>query len=148
MLSQLRQAGSKCTTNQSGCSECLAHGLSGARAKGVCCFGDLAMGASTGGRRYPRMKSPKGLSVAWQTATRRLVSFVDMLGLGGLFIRTKEPPAIGTIIQLLIDIPGGGVRARAIVRDIKSGEGMGVGIVSMGQEDRLRLSSFLSQLPP
>ncbi|MFY9529770.1 MAG: PilZ domain-containing protein [Candidatus Acidiferrales bacterium] len=94
------------------------------------------------------MKSPKGLSVAWQTATRRLVSYVGMLGLGGLFIRTKEPPAVGTIIQLLIDIPGGGVRARAIVRDIKPGEGMGVGIVSMGQEDRLRLSSFLSQVPP
>jgi hypothetical protein len=106
------------------------------------------MGASAGSRRYPRMKSPKGLSVAWQTATRRLVSYVDMLGLGGLFIRTKEPPAIGTIIQLLIDIPGGGVRARAIVRDIKPDEGMGVGIVSMGQEDRLRLGSFLSQLPP
>jgi hypothetical protein len=98
-------------------------------------------------RRYPRMKSPKGLSVAWQTATRRLVSYVDMLGLGGLFIRTKEPPEKGTILQLLIDIPGGGVRARAIVRDIKPGEGMGVGIVSMSQEDRVRLSSFLSQLP-
>ena len=105
------------------------------------------MTESTGSRRYPRLKSPKGLSVAWQNATRRRVSYLDELGLGGLFIRTKESPAVGTMIQLLIDIPGGGIRARAVVRDIKPDEGMGVGIVSMGQEDRQRLSSFLSQLP-
>jgi hypothetical protein len=105
------------------------------------------MTASTGTRRYPRMKSPKGLCVAWQTAGQRSVSHVETLGLGGLFIRTKKPLAAGTIIQLLIDIPGGGVRGRAIVRDIKAGEGMGVGIVSMSQEDRARLSSYLSQLP-
>jgi hypothetical protein len=68
------------------------------------------------------------------------------LGLGGLFIRTKEPLAIGTIIKLLIDIPGGGVRGRAIVRNIKAGQGMGVVIVSMGPEDRMRFNSFLSHL--
>ena len=102
---------------------------------------------STGTRRYPRMKSPEGLGVAWQTTTQRLVSRVEALGLGGLFIRTQEPPVTGTIVRLLIDIPGGGVRARAIVRDIRPGEGMGVGIVYMGREDRARFSSFLSQLP-
>lgn len=93
------------------------------------------------------MKSPEGLGVAWQTATQESVSPVETLGLGGLFIRTQEPPATGTIIRLLIDIPGGGVRARTIVRDIKPGEGMGVEIVNMGREDRARFSSFLSQLP-
>ena len=105
------------------------------------------MGVPNPTRRYPRVKSPKGLNVAWQSATQRLVSRVETLGLGGLFIRTKEPPAPGTMIQLLIDIPGGGVRAHAIVRDIKPGDGMGAGIVSMSQEDRARLNSFLGQLP-
>ncbi len=49
--------------------------------------------------------------------------------------------------QFLIDIPGGGVRARAIVRDIKPGEGMGVGIVAMSPEDRARYFTFLNKLP-
>lgn len=98
-------------------------------------------------RRYPRMKSPKGLTVAWENAGRRAVSYVDKVGLGGLSIRTKEPPAVGTFIQLLIDIPGGGVRARAIVRNSKPGDEMGVGIVSMSQEDRQRLGNFVNQLP-
>jgi len=65
------------------------------------------MATLTGTRRYPRMKSPEGLGVAWQTTTQRLVSRVETLGLGGLFIRTHDPPATGTIIRLLIDIPGG-----------------------------------------
>jgi hypothetical protein len=69
------------------------------------------------------------------------------MGMGGLFIRTKEPVAVGTMIQLLIDLPSGEVRGRAIVRSVKAGEGMGVGIVSMNPEDRARLNKFLGQLP-
>jgi hypothetical protein len=92
------------------------------------------------------MKSPEGLNVAWLSGTLRFVSRVETLSLGGLFIRTKKPAATGAIIQFLIDIPGNGVRARAIVRDIKPGEGMGVGIVAMSQEDRARYFTFLNKL--
>jgi len=65
---------------------------------------------------------------------------------GWPFIRTKKPPETGTMIQFLIDIPGSGVRGRAIVRDIKPAEGMGVGIVVMSQEDRARYFTFLNKL--
>jgi hypothetical protein len=101
---------------------------------------------SNASRRYPRMRSPEGLNVAWLSGTLRFVSRVQTLSLGGLFIRTKKPPETGTMIQFLIDIPGSGVRARAIVRDIKPGEGMGVGIVAMSQEDRARYFNFLNKL--
>jgi len=97
-------------------------------------------------RRYPRVKPPAGLVVAWQTANRKLLSYVGGIGLGGLFIRTKEPVPIGSVIQILIVVPGDGVRARAEVRDVQPNEGMGVRIVSMGQEDRQRLSRFVSAL--
>jgi PilZ domain-containing protein len=69
------------------------------------------------------------------------------MGMGGLFIRTKEPVAVGTMIRLLVDLPSGEVRGRAIVRSVKAGEGMGVGIVSMNPEDRSRLNHFLGKLP-
>ena len=85
--------------------------------------------------------------MVWQTASRRSVSYVQTMGMGGLFIRTKEPVAVGTMIRLLVDLPSGEVRGRAIVRSIKAGEGMGVGIVSMNPEDRARLNHFLGQLP-
>ena len=67
-------------------------------------------------RVYPRFAAPKGTIVAWHRFNKRAVSVVDNLGLGGLFIRTPDPPPVGTFIQLLIDAPTGEVRARAAVQ--------------------------------
>jgi hypothetical protein len=97
-------------------------------------------------RCYPRLSSPKGTILAWQTANTRVVSSVDNLALGGLYIRTPEPPPPGTFIQLLIDVPAGEVRARAVVQRSKTKEGMGVKFVGMQQEDRARFARWLTHL--
>jgi hypothetical protein len=97
-------------------------------------------------RVYPRLAAPKGTIVAWQTSAKRLVSAVDNLGLGGLYIRTPDPPATGTFIQLLLDAPTGEVRARAAVQRSRSQEGMGVKFVAMEQEDRARMAGWLRTL--
>jgi PilZ domain len=97
-------------------------------------------------RRYPRVKPPVGLVVACQNANRKWVSYVGGLGLGGLFIRTKETLPLGSVLSVMIAVPGDGVRARAVVKDVRPSEGMGVGFVAMGIEDRQRLSSFVRGL--
>jgi hypothetical protein len=97
-------------------------------------------------RCYPRLVSPKGTIVAWQSANKRIVSSVDNFGLGGLYIRTPDPPAIGTFIQLLLDAPAGEVRARAVVQRSRPKEGMGVKFVAMQQEDRARFARWLKNL--
>jgi hypothetical protein len=97
-------------------------------------------------RRYPRMKAPKSAVVAWKTAERQEVSRVKTIALGGLFIRTKNPPKAGSTIQMLIVTPRGYLRTRANVRDVIAGEGMGVAIVSMEPEDRGKLERWLKQL--
>jgi hypothetical protein len=99
-----------------------------------------------GFRRYPRLSSPKGTIVAWQSASIRRVSHVANLGLGGLYIRTTEPPPLGTFVQLLLDAPTGEVRARAIVQSSKPKEGMGVKFVAMQQEHRARFAQWLKHL--
>ena len=97
-------------------------------------------------RRYPRMKAPKSAVVAWKSAERQEVSRVKTIALGGLFIRTKNPPKAGSTIQMLIVTPRGYLRTRANVRDVIAGEGMGVAIVSMEPEDRGKLERWLKQL--
>ncbi len=97
-------------------------------------------------RRYPRMKAPKSTVVAWKAAERQEVSRVKTIALGGLFIRTKNPPKAGSTIQMLIVTPRGYLRTRANVRDVIAGEGMGVAIVSMEPEDRGKLERWLKQL--
>ena len=97
-------------------------------------------------RRYPRLLSPKGTLLAWEAAGRKLVSHVENLGLGGLYIQTPEPPPPGTIIQVLLEAPGGDVRARAIVQRSQPKAGMGVKFVAMQPEDRGRLVQWLNKL--
>jgi len=97
-------------------------------------------------RRYARQKPPKPVLVAWKTGSERHVSAVDNLGLGGLFIRTKNPPKEGTSLQLLFNAPGGEVRVLAMVRNVVPGKGMGVAIVSMDQEQRARLDHWMRGL--
>jgi tetratricopeptide (TPR) repeat protein len=96
-------------------------------------------------RKYQRHKAPRGLCVGWKTAGKRTVSRAETIGMGGIFLRTSDPPAEGSIIELLFDLKAGEVRARGIVRHRLTGEGMGVQFVQMQSADRARLNQFLAQ---
>jgi PilZ domain len=71
---------------------------------------------------------------------------VGNLGLGGLYIRTMEPPPPGSFIQLLFDAPAGEVRARAVVKRSRPNDGMGVKFIAMQHQDRGRLAQWLNTL--
>jgi Flp pilus assembly protein TadD len=95
-------------------------------------------------RRYPR-HTAKRLFVGWKSARHRAVSRALDIGMGGLFLRTPNPPSRGSIIELVFDLKSGEVRARANVRYSRPGEGMGVQFVHMQPADRARLNQFLLQ---
>jgi len=97
-------------------------------------------------RRYARVGLPKGMLVAWEHSGIRKVSRVSVLALGGLFISTPEPPPVGDAIQLIFEVPGGDVRARAAVRDSRKGKGMGGEFTAMGSEARARLNLLMKVL--
>jgi hypothetical protein len=99
-------------------------------------------------RRYRRIALAKGMLIAWQHNGGRGVSRIATLGLGGLFISTPDPPPVGTLLKLIFDVPGGEVRARGVVRNIKSGKGMALAFVEMGYADRARLDQLLKTLLP
>jgi hypothetical protein len=84
--------------------------------------------------------------VAWQCIDGRGMSRVATLGLGGLFVSTPDPAPVGTLVKLLFDVPDGEVRARAIVKNIKPGEGMAVAFIDMAYEDRARLNRLVKRL--
>jgi hypothetical protein len=66
--------------------------------------------------------------------------------MGGLFIDAPDPPPIGENLRLYFEVPGGDVRARAVVRSSEKGKGMGVEFIAMGQEERARLHQLLRRL--
>jgi len=97
-------------------------------------------------RRYERVGLPKGMLVAWEHSGIRKVSRVGVLAVGGLFITTPDPPPVGDTIRMIFEVPGGEVRARAVVRDSQRNKGMGVEFTSMGQKARALLNQLMKVL--
>jgi len=97
-------------------------------------------------RRYPRVVPPRSLVVAWQSGTRRAVSCLESIALGGLFVLTRQPAPMRSMVKVLLDLPLGEVRARAVVRRVTPTRGMGIEFIAMTQEDRARLNKALQPM--
>jgi hypothetical protein len=69
--------------------------------------------------------------VAWQSGMQRGVSYVESLGLGGMLVRTKMTIPLRSLVIILLDMPVGQVRGRAIVRRIQEEKGIAVQIIAM-----------------
>lgn len=99
-------------------------------------------------RRYPRVKAPDGMLVGWQFGTQRFVSRLDNIALGGLFIRTPNPPPAETLVKMIVSLPmgTGEVQARGVVRRVAPSRGMAIEFTAMNPEDRGRLTGLLKPL--
>lgn len=98
-------------------------------------------------RRYSRIPTPKGVWVAWQDGGRQEVSRVMDLNSGGLFVTTENPCAVGTSISILLSVPEGEIRGRAVVRNL-SMKGMGVEFVELREQDAVRIQQLIARLLP
>ena len=103
-------------------------------------------------RRYPRVTRATGIWVSWKCNTRRNVSPIRTVGLGGMFIFEDDPLPEGSVLQMVFKVPGGqdkdSVRARAAVRLAEVGRGMGVEFIQMAPTERLRLAQLMKKLLP
>ena len=97
-------------------------------------------------RRHQRVSTPKGVWVAWQNGTQSSVSRVRDLNIGGLFIATPTTAPLGTVVTILLSVPEGEIRSRATVRNVVTGEGMGVEFANIAAEDSARLEKLITRL--
>jgi hypothetical protein len=104
------------------------------------------MSSTKKARRYARVPLPKGTLVAWEHFGKHKVSKANVLALGGLFILTPDPPPAGDTIKVVFEVPGGEVRARALVCDSRPGKGMGIEFTAMAQDARARLFRLMKTL--
>jgi Tfp pilus assembly protein PilZ len=106
----------------------------------------MAKEASKADRRYQRIATPSGVWVAWQDGKQQNVSRVRDLNLGGLFVATPTPLALGSEVTLLMSVPEGEIRSRAVVRNVHPGEGMGVQFVNISLQDATRVEKLVARL--
>ncbi len=106
----------------------------------------LPMVSKSTKRRHPRAVFRRSFLVAWQGGGRRDANRARNMGLGGIYITTRDPAEVGTNLLLLFDTPEGEVRARAVVRSMHLGRGMGVEFMGMDSLARRRLYQMIKKL--
>jgi len=86
-------------------------------------------------RRYERVVIPEDKLLACEGLERALDGLVSIVGLGGMFIRTRESYPVGTVVGVRIRGDGEVVETECVVRDVEPG-GLGVEFVRLrGQHE-------------
>ena len=97
-------------------------------------------------RRYPRVEKPHGVWVYWNCKGREDTSRVRDLSTGGLFVETEELRDVDATIMLDFLVQEGQIRAKAVVRHVKPGSGLGLKFTTLIEEDGPRLTALMTRL--
>ena len=97
-------------------------------------------------RLTSRVPAPADVWVFWQCHGREDISCVRDMSMGGLFFETPQPKAEGVLARLHFLVQEGQIRADAVVRHAKSGDGLGLKFVALNEQDRPKLAALLTRL--
>src|ERR1700731_425873 len=67
-------------------------------------------------RRFRRIILSNGTLLIWKNSKQRVISWLDSLSPGGLFVNAPDPPSEGAIIDLCFKVPGAFGGGPGIVR--------------------------------
>jgi len=84
--------------------------------------------------------------VYWNCAGLEDTSRVRDLCLGGLFIETEAARGVGMEVKLDFLVQEGQIRAKAVVRHVKPGSGLGLRFTALTEEDGPRLTTLMTRL--
>lgn len=84
--------------------------------------------------------------VYWECNHRKDVSRVRNVGMGGLFLETRQPLPKGLKTKLHFLVNEGQIRAEAAVQHATAGKGLGMRFTAIHQQDRAQLAALLTRL--
>jgi c-di-GMP-binding flagellar brake protein YcgR len=98
-------------------------------------------------RRHQRVLVPGAVEirVAGNGEGTRVDGVATVIGLGGMFVRTKMPPPLGSVLRLTLACPLISIESECTVRHITE-NGMGIEFTGMTPENEEKLKIFLHQL--
>ena len=98
-------------------------------------------------RRNERILIPDNRLLRCEGIGSHLDGLISVIGLSGMFIRTKESHPVGTTLALSIRALDTEIEAQCVVRDAEPG-GLGVEFTRLSREDEDKLKSVLAYLKP
>lgn len=96
-------------------------------------------------RRYQRFVVPEDRLASCEAVGRALDGKVAIVGLGGIFIRTRETWPPGTLLKVSILCDGDLVEAKCVVRR-QEPDGLGAEFVKLRGKHEERLKKFMASL--
>src|SRR5258707_15356334 len=107
-------------------------------------MGPMSQRIATPSRRFnSRIAMTQDVWVCWQCNGRDDVSRVCDLSLGGLFLETASPRAIGSPNKVGFLVGEGQIRAEAVVRHVVPGRGLGLKFAAGTQQDRPKFAPLM-----
>lgn len=98
-------------------------------------------------RLSPRIEAVQGVYVYWSCNGRDDLSRVLDLSISGLFLESpKARASIGSSTKLHFLVSEGSIRADAVVRYVLPGQGLGLKLIALPEEDRARFTSLIKRL--
>ena len=98
-------------------------------------------------RRHERLLIPDGRNVEAKCGRPALSGLVSVIGLGGMFIRTKDSQPYGTVLPMQLADPLVTFEAECTVRNVAE-NGLGVEITGITAENEQKLKTLLLHLKP
>lgn len=109
--------------------------------------------AQQDGRRSRRLHHD--IPVAYRSAGRFRSDWATNISPGGMFINSRAPLPVGTVVNLMIQLPGTCApsdltgRVTRVVRwedDVRDSPGMGIEFTDVNREERERIEAFVDAL--
>jgi len=98
-------------------------------------------------RRHERLLIPDGRNLTAECARPEVKGRVSVIGLGGMFIQTKDLQPYGTVLHLELVDPLVAFEAQCAVRDVAE-NGLGIEITGITTENEQKLKTLLLHLKP
>jgi hypothetical protein len=97
-------------------------------------------------RHYPRVETFCEVWVYWHCEGLEDTSRVRDLSMRGLFVQTERARHVDASIRLDFLVPEGQIRAEAVVRHVRPGNGLGLKFTALTEEDGPRLKALMARL--
>jgi len=99
-------------------------------------------------RKHKRIDDPQGVWVYWRCGGREDTSHVRDISVGGIFIETQKELPIDATVELNFLVQDGGIIAKAAVRYVLPGVGVGLQFENIRTEDQPHFVAMMKRIIP
>jgi c-di-GMP-binding flagellar brake protein YcgR len=97
-------------------------------------------------RQHKRVDNPESVWVYWRCGRSEDTSRVRDISIGGVFVETKKTLPIDADVELNFLVVDGGILAKAAVRYVLPGVGVGLQFKNVRTEDQPQFESMMKRV--